>query len=38
MKLISWNVNGLRALLRKGLLGYLAASRPDVMCLQEVRA
>ena len=34
MKLISWNVNGLRAALGKGFLDYVAAEDPDVICLQ----
>jgi exodeoxyribonuclease-3 len=38
VKLISWNVNGLRAVLRKNFLEYLAAEEPDLLCLQEVRA
>ena len=38
MKLISWNVNGLRAVLRKNFLDYLDAEKPDVLCLQETRA
>ena len=38
MKLISWNVNGLRAVLRKNFLDYLTREAPDVLCLQEVRA
>jgi exodeoxyribonuclease-3 len=38
MKLISWNVNGLRACLKKGFAGYLEAERPDIICLQEVKA
>jgi exodeoxyribonuclease-3 len=37
MKLISWNVNGLRAVLRKNFLEYLAAEKPDVLCLQETK-
>lgn len=37
MKLISWNVNGLRSILRKNFLEYLDAERPDVLCLQETR-
>lgn len=37
MKLVSWNVNGLRAILRKNFLDYLAAEKPDVLCLQETR-
>lgn len=38
MKLISWNVNGLRAVLRKNFLEYLASESPDILCLQETKA
>jgi exodeoxyribonuclease-3 len=38
VKLISWNVNGLRAVLRKGGFAFLAEEQPDVLCLQETRA
>lgn len=38
MKLHSWNVNGLRAILRKGFEDYLALHRPDFLLLQEVKA
>ncbi len=38
MKLISWNVNGLRAVLRKNFLEFLAEESPDVLCLQETKA
>jgi exodeoxyribonuclease-3 len=37
VKLISWNVNGLRAVLKKNFLEFLAAGRPDVLCLQETK-
>ena len=37
MNLVSWNVNGLRACLKKGFLDFVAASDADVVCLQEVR-
>lgn len=37
MKLISWNVNGLRAALRKKALDPVLAESPDVICLQETR-
>lgn len=37
MKLISWNVNGLRAVLRRNFLDYLAEESPDMLCLQETR-
>ncbi len=38
MKLISWNVNGIRAVLKKGFLDFLAAEKPDIMCVQETKA
>ena len=37
MKIISWNVNGLRAVLRKNFLEYLENEKPDVLCLQETK-
>src|SRR6266566_787687 len=37
MKLISWNVNGLRAVLKKNFLEFLDAEKPDVLCLQEIK-
>lgn len=37
MKLISWNVNGLRAVLKKNFLEFLAAEAPDILCLQETK-
>lgn len=37
VKLISWNVNGLRAILKKNFLAYLAEENPDVLCLQETK-
>lgn len=38
MRLVSWNVNGLRAVLKKGLDGYLAGEDADVYCFQEIKA
>ena len=38
MKIVSLNVNGVRSALEKGLLPWLKAERPDVVCLQEIRA
>ncbi len=39
MRLISWNVNGIRAVHKKGLfLGWLEEEQPDVLCLQETKA
>ncbi len=37
MRLVSWNVNGYRAAVRKGMLDWLAAETPDVLCLQETK-
>ena len=38
MKLVSWNVNGLRSIARKGFWPWLAAESPDILCLQETKA
>ena len=38
MKIISYNVNGIRAALKKGFLDWLQAANPDVLCLQETKA
>jgi exodeoxyribonuclease-3 len=37
VKLISWNVNGLRAAWKKGLLDFLSAQAADVVCVQETK-
>ena len=37
MKLISWNVNGLRAVFKKGFADAVAAMNPDVLALQETK-
>lgn len=38
MKLTTWNVNGIRACLNKGLRSYLETAQADVICLQETKA
>ena len=38
MRIVTWNVNGIRAALRKGVLDWIEAESPEVLCLQEVRA
>jgi exodeoxyribonuclease-3 len=38
MRLISWNVNGIRAAVKKDFLNSLAQMQPDVLCLQETKA
>lgn len=37
MRLVSWNVNGIRAAVRHGLWDWLAQNTPDILCLQETR-
>lgn len=37
MKIISWNVNGIRAIAKKGLADFLRSSKPDILCVQEVK-
>jgi exodeoxyribonuclease-3 len=36
--LLSWNVNGIRAVYRKGFLDWFEKSRPDILCMQETKA
>ncbi|MBE9488887.1 MAG: exodeoxyribonuclease III, partial [Bacteroidetes bacterium] len=38
MKIISYNVNGIRAALNKGFIDWLKSANPDVICLQEIKA
>lgn len=38
MKLISWNVNGIRAAERKGFIDFAVRSDADIICLQEIKA
>ncbi|MBT8209661.1 MAG: exodeoxyribonuclease III [Eudoraea sp.] len=38
MKIVSYNVNGIRAALNKGFLTWLRQVDPDVVCLQEIKA
>lgn len=38
MKIISYNVNGIRAAISKGFLTWLGQANPDVICLQEIKA
>lgn len=38
MKIVSYNVNGIRAALKKDWLGWLKEENPDVVCLQEIKA
>ena len=38
MKIFSYNVNGIRAAIKKGFLSWLEEYSPDVICLQEIKA
>ena len=38
LKLISWNVNGIRAALKKGFMDYFHEQQADIICLQETKA
>jgi exodeoxyribonuclease-3 len=38
MRIVSWNVNGLRACERNGFTEWFLQDKPDIMCMQEVRA
>ena len=37
MRILTWNVNGLRAILRKGSWKYISEINPDIICLQEIK-
>ncbi len=38
MKIVSYNLNGIRAAIRKGLVDWVAMEKPDVLCFQETKA
>ena len=38
MKILSWNVNGIRAVIKKGFYEYMNDINPDVICIQETKA
>ena len=39
MKIYSWNVNGLRSVIKKGSLDeFISSNQPDILCLQETKA
>ncbi len=37
MKIISWNINGIRAISKKGFKSFLEQEKPDIICLQEIK-
>ena len=38
IKILSWNVNGIRAAYKKGILDWFKKEKPDILCLQETKA
>lgn len=38
MKISTWNINGIRAILGKGFKEWMAVENPDILCLQEIKA
>lgn len=38
MRILSWNVNGIRAVQKKGFLNWLMKEQPEILCLQEIKA
>jgi exodeoxyribonuclease-3 len=38
MKIVSWNVNGIRACYKKNLMNFVQQEKPDILCLQETKA
>ncbi len=38
MKIITWNVNGIRAVIKKGFYDFVKKENPDILCLQETKA
>ncbi|MBT6691153.1 exodeoxyribonuclease III [Candidatus Parcubacteria bacterium] len=37
LKILCWNVNGIRAVIRKGFLDFLKKQKPDILCIQEIK-
>jgi exodeoxyribonuclease III len=38
MKIVTWNINGIRAVAGKGLFEFWEKEQPDILCLQETKA
>ena len=38
MRLVSYNVNGIRAAIKKGLFDWIASDSPDIVCIQETKS
>jgi exodeoxyribonuclease-3 len=37
-RIITYNVNGIRAAMNKGLIGWMKSANPDILCIQEIKA
>lgn len=37
MRIYSWNINGLRAVMKKGFVEWIAEEKPDILCIQETK-
>ena len=37
VNIFSWNVNGVRAAVKKGMLKWMSSESPDILCLQEIK-
>ena len=38
IKILSWNVNGIRACIKKGFINSMESINPDIICIQETKA
>ncbi|MDR2304699.1 MAG: endonuclease/exonuclease/phosphatase family protein, partial [Treponema sp.] len=38
MRILSWNVNGIRAVQKRGFVSWLRKESPDILCIQETKA
>ena len=38
MKILSYNINGIRSVIKKGFTNWLKNENPDIICLQEIKA
>ena len=38
MRIVSWNVNGIRAVEKRGFAAWLSSESPDILCVQETKA
>jgi len=38
VRIYSWNINGIRAAVRNGLIDWIKKEKPDILCVQEIKA